>query len=186
MRIFAAAIAFLFFASGAAFAQTPMYVEGTASYTASNDIDFGGWGLPMDNGYLVGFAVGGLLANAMSLEAELTYGSRDAEDYPVTMTAFAIMLNTYYNFQLANAVGGYFGGGLGGAQLEIKDGSYSNDDFVFAYQFMVGLTYAVNNIILFTEYRYQASQDGDFNNVNVEYNSHNIGIGVRIPLGSAR
>ncbi len=187
MKFLAAIFAFVICASASAYAQTQsMYLEGTWSYTASDDLNVGGSNIPMDSGYLAGFAIGGLLANAISLELETTYGDRDAKDYPVAMTAFAVMLNTYYNFQIANAVGGYFGGGIGGAHLELEDGPYSNDEIVFAYQLMVGLTYAVNNIILFTEYRYQASQDANIGSTDVEYNTHNVGFGVRIPFSTFR
>ena len=72
MKILTAALAFMLFASGAAFAQAPSrYVEGTAAFQASGDLDILGNSLAMDSGYLIGFAIGGLLANAISVKASL-------------------------------------------------------------------------------------------------------------------
>jgi len=182
MKLFATVFAFLLVLSGTAFANGKAYVEGTVAHSDSGDLDVGGYGFPTDSTYMIGLAIGGLLANAVSVEGELTYSKRDIGNYNESLATMAIMANVYYNFQIANMIGGYAGVGIGGARQDLDWSGGSDDKFVAAYQVLLGVTWAVNNIILFSEYRYQASQDADFGGTDVEYNSHNVGVGIRIPL----
>ncbi len=178
MRILIAALVLAFGVSAPAFANG--YVEGTAAYSQSDDLDSGNSSFAMESGYLIGLAIGGTLANQVSLEGEVTYSDRDFENYDANLVAIALMANLYYNFQVANAVSGYFGLGLGGVQVEVENSSFSDSEVVFGYQFMAGMMYGLaNGVWLFGEYRYQAAQEAGDGSNSIEYNSHNIGGGIR-------
>lgn len=181
-RIFAGLFCALLFALPAH--ANGNYVEGSAAYTTSNDLDYGGSSFDMEAGYLIGLAIGGTLANSVSVEGELTYSDRDYENYDSSLAALGLMANLYYNFQIANAVGGYFGGGLGPMRVAYDGGgvfsSYSDEEWVFGYQFLIGLTYGMaNGVTLFSEYRFQNAQDADLAGQDVQYQSHSIGGGIR-------
>ncbi len=62
-----------------------------------------------------------------------------------------------------------------------------NDQAVFAYQFGVGLGYEFDNGVMLTgQYRYFATQDGDFGAVNMGVESSDFLAGIVIPLGRDR
>ncbi len=161
---------------------TEYYIEGTAAWSTTNDLDIGPISLDTDDSYLLGFAFGGNLSNQISTELELTYSSREYSLIPVDLNATALMANAYYNFPIANTVGGYFGGGLGAVRIKFDGpGAFSDDDTVIGGQVIGGLTYGVSDgVTLFTEYRYQMAADADIGGQDVEYNSHNLGGGIRI------
>ena len=67
-------------------------------------------------------------------------------------------------------------------ELELDDDviDESDDDTVFAYQAGLGVGYALNDsITLDLKYVYFATQDADFDGVDVEIASHNIVFGIR-------
>ena len=161
------------------------YIEGTAAHSSSNDLDHGSSGYSMASGYLIGLAIGGVMANQVSIEGEVSYSTRDYEHAGSSLVAMAVMANLFYNFPIANSVNGYLGLGAGPTRVEFDGGgsysSWSDEQWVLGYQFMIGLTYGMaNGVTLFSEYRYQAAQDADLAGADVEYNSHNLGGGVRV------
>ena len=79
------------------------------------------------------------------------------------------------------------GAGIGFAGVSAEDlaaagvSVSSYDDTVFAYQFGVGVGYAVEeSVTLDFGYRYFATSDPEFNGAEFEFESHNISFGVRI------
>ncbi len=179
-RLFAATACALCLAGPALASE--YYIEGTAAWSTTNDLDVGPVSLETDDGYLLGFALGRALDSQFSAEVELTYSQRQYSGIPVDLNATALMLNGYYNFPIANTVGGYIGAGVGGVFVEFDGPApFSDNDTVLGGQLLGGLTYGVSEgVTLFTEYRYQMAADADIGGLDVEYNSHNIGGGVRI------
>lgn len=179
-RLFAATACALCLA-GPALAEG-YYVEGTLAYSMTDDLDVGPINLGTDDSYLIGGAFGREYPGNFSAEVELTYSSREYSLIPVDLNALALMVNGFYNFPIANTVGGYFGAGIGAVRIDFEGpGPFSDNDTVFGGQLMGGLTLDVSeNVTLFTEYRYQMAADADIGGQDIEYNSHNIGGGVRI------
>lgn len=100
------------------------------------------------------------------------------------------LANIYFDFDRPSSrFSPYIGAGLGGAEFKpylIRgDGLITDDDFVFAYKFALGVTYYwIENFHLTAEYNYYATEDGDFHDVNgtpfnQDYKSHNIAFGLR-------
>ena len=129
------------------------------------------------------------------LEVEIGYQKNDVDKFSgygesVSASgyfdALSSMTNGYLDFENHTAFTPYIGAGIGYAVVSVNDISigdfplsYDNDT-VFAYQFGVGVGYsATKNLIIDLAYKYFATEDADFESTKVEYNSHNIAIGIR-------
>ena len=128
--------------------------------------------------------------------------SKGENDIDSKVSAFAFMLNAYYDINTGSSIVPYLGGGLGMLNLstdaESTEGlTYGNlliddSDYVFAYQLAGGLGYRIESegtdIILSVDYRYLASfEDAEFTGelagnttVETEFSGHYIGGGVRL------
>ena len=80
----------------------------------------------------------------------------------------------------------YISAGIGFAKLEVSDFAVigipigDSDDTVLAYQAGVGVGYAVDkNLTIDLKYRYFATENPNFGNVDAEVASHNIYLGLR-------
>ena len=97
------------------------------------------------------------------------------------------MANAYYDFKNESRYTPFVGGGLGVANVEYDidkiDGDKINekdDDNVMAYQIILGGSFAATerlNIDL--QYRYFATKDPDLFGADLEYQSHNVMLGLR-------
>lgn len=120
---------------------------------------------------------------------ESSSGSESFIDGDISSTSF--FANGYYDIKNSSAFTPYIGAGIGyinveinDAQVDIGDTPYSNDDSAFAYQFMLGASYAFNkNFSLDLSYRYvgtsglELEDEGDID--DFEYSSHNFMLGCR-------
>lgn len=134
----------------------------------------------LDGGKLTGNGVD------VSVEGKLPYKG--------DVTTLSLMLNGVYAFE-AGPVRPYLGLGVGMARhdatsdaqtatiggVEYSLGKSSDDDIVFAYQFMGGVGYAMSES---TEvrigYRYFGSGDGDFEGLKTSYGTHNFEGGILV------
>lgn len=156
--------------------------------------------LSFEDGYRAGVALGyqpafmdGFLSN-LRVEAEVSFMGNDLENYtaggvstPVTgdISTVAYMANAYYDFPTSMAITPYIGAGVGIANVELDLGSgVSDDDNLFAYQFMAGIGYAPEMLPM-TEfslgYRYFGSGATGYTAIgDVENDTHNVEAGVKL------
>ena len=93
------------------------------------------------------------------------------------------MGNIYYDLQTGGNVRPYLGLGLGFATVEAtsSDLDIDDSDTGLAYQLMLGLGFDVgNDVTLVGGYRYFATDDPTIDGTKVEYETHNIEVGVRV------
>ncbi len=185
-------------------------IFGGGTYLSDTTLDFGGGtegDLQSDFGYNIGGAAGmGIRVGGgfVRLEGELAYRSNaneqldvDAgggleitvEDLDGDYTALSGMGNIYYELvDLDTPLTYWVGTGIGYAQLDLEltgdllgaAVDFSDSDGVFAYQFMAGTSYALNEFLtLKLGYNYFATADPTFTgndggDLPAEYSSHNV------------
>lgn len=141
----------------------------------------------------------GNLANEQ--KEKLEDSSKRENDIDGGVSAFAFMLNAYYDINTGSSLVPYVGGGVGMLNLStdaesaegITHGNLLIDDsdYVFAYQVAGGLGYKIegegSDIILSVDYRYLASfENAEFtgeltgNTVETDFSGHYIGGGIRL------
>ena len=132
----------------------------------------------------------GLSNEAGRVELELGYRENDFDelkgvgsssvDLGGDITSESLMVNIYYDFETEGFYP-FLGVGVGGAIIEADiDGADSEDDSVLAYQVMLGGSYTSSfGLSIDLQYRYYATGDPDFGEVDSEYRTHNLMIGLR-------
>ncbi len=124
------------------------------------------------------------------LRAELEYrlDSNAIEGSNADLDVESLLGNLWYDFSLSERLRPYIGAGLGQSTLEI--GSY--DDDVLTAQLGAGLYFHLTpRLVLDASYRYtEALDDPPSNvggvNVETEYSSHNVGLGLRFNFFEAK
>lgn len=173
---------FLLAASNYAVAQgDSWYIAGTLGASFANDPDVTQMGITLttnlDTG-VVGSVAGGHTFGGFRAEGELAYIANDVSSIegfgasvPATgdVTATALMLNGYYDFNADSKWKPFIGAGIGYANMSINNlsfgGAIAADDSaaVFAYQLKAGIGYAFTNSLDGTlGYRFFGTGDGDF------------------------
>ncbi len=155
-----------------------------------------------DTGWAGVGAVGYGLGNGIRLEGELGYrhsGVKDANTGPSSgsVSAWDLMANGLYDFNLGWPVTPYVGVGVGGARVSFNkvaepEGGESVDDTstVFAYQGIAGLTYAINqNLKVDAGYRYFSTttphvKDTSGDIEHAHYHDHTLLISLRWEFGA--
>jgi outer membrane protein OmpA-like peptidoglycan-associated protein len=165
-------------------------------------------GAEFDPGWVMTGAVGHRW-NQWRLEFELAYRDNSSEDLfaipgPLADTMFADvgqfsqMVNLLWDLPIGDNMALTIGGGMGGVQVQVDAGglaglstiSMDDDDYVFAYQGIAGLSIDISdNMELFAEYRYFATDEVSVQgvlspaasviSVNEELESHSALFGVR-------
>lgn len=83
----------------------------------------------------------------------------------------------------------YFGGGLGWAQHKVDDLPFpdlgglrveGDSAGAFAYQFMAGVKYVIDQIELGVGYRYFGTTEADFDAAKAKVLTHNIEVGIML------
>jgi lipid A oxidase len=159
------------------------YVELFGGYTTYPDLYYDGDNFKMDDGFNIGGSIGTSLNDSFDVEFEAFYTETSYAGYDDEFTSLSLMTNAYYNFPIYKGLLGYVGGGLGAMQVSYEYESTASDDaWVFAYQLIAGVRYPINDkLTAFTEYRLSnAAKDATlFGDEKVQYESHNISIGLR-------
>ncbi|TWA88028.1 outer membrane protein OmpA-like peptidoglycan-associated protein [Azospirillum brasilense] len=110
-------------------------------------------------------------------------------------SSLAFMGNVLYDINTGTAFTPYIGVGAGIAQVRLDLGGFDDRDWVFAYQGIAGVSYALNqNLALTLDYRYFATLDPKFDlggpaglassTVKGEYQNHTIMAGLRYTFGA--
>ena len=181
-------------------------IMGGANFSGDQDISGTGAGInrsvDTDTGWAVLPSIGYRYGNGVRTELELGYRSNDVDSLSGVaggtgeLTAKSAMLNLLYDFNIGGRFSPYIGGGLGYAQIDydgvapVGAGRIDDEDNVFAYQGIAGVSYWLNNSVeLAAEYRYFATQDPDFRTsagvpVEGEYDGHAALVGLRFNFGA--
>jgi opacity protein-like surface antigen len=178
-------------------------VNAGAVWVSDADLSIDGYGkfaeLSFDTGYGVNAALGNSYNSGFRSEVEFAYRTNDVDDGKVSvpefdiyesgpvdgeMSSWAVMINGYYDFDTGSALKPFIGAGLGYANVDLELGSDSDDDGVFAYQFMAGLGFAISKeVSLDLQYRFFATDDPEFSKYGAafeyEYMTHNVMAGLR-------
>ncbi|WP_223826039.1 OmpA family protein [Spongiibacter pelagi] len=124
------------------------------------------------------------------LRAELEYrmDSNAIEDTNTDLDVESILGNLWYDFSLTERLRPYIGGGLGMSNVEVGD----YDDDVMSAQLGAGLYFHLTpRLVLDASYRYtEALENPTYNvggvEVETEYSSHNVGLGLRYNFFDAK
>jgi opacity protein-like surface antigen len=128
-------------------------------------------------------------------EGEIGYRKNDVDKFSAfgvsvagsgDIDTLSFMVNGYFDIETQSGLTPFFGAGIGYAKISANDFSVggidigSEDDTVLAYQFGIGTGYSVTeSLIIDLGYKYFVTEDPEFGDTKVEYNSHNIAIGIR-------
>lgn len=180
------------------------YIGLTGGYTVMSDQDISGSTgasqVSLDSGYGFGASIGYLpsssapILNSLRLEAEVTHHKNDIDSVTVNGVGVAgsgeyyttaYMANLFYDFPTSSAWSPYIGGGVGFAHVHFDNSGAGNSDETaveFAYQALAGIGYtpvSLPNTQWSLGYRYLATTDADFGNVDVEYSTHSVEAGAK-------
>ena len=153
-----------------------------------------------DTGHTLGVAVGAAVTPNISIEIEYAYRSadvaitdRDADDGSVLAngdtSVDALMFNAIYMFNGIGASGAirpYFGGGIGGANVETSvPGQNYDADTLLAYQLIGGVGYELNpSVTFYTEGRWFQTESDRFDgpggdNFDGRFETFDLLVGLR-------
>lgn len=164
------------------------YVSGSFGLVSVQDSTFSGPGGSTEVSTDPGFGFLAAIGNnfdGLRAEAEMAYrtNDQDASSSPLNdeITSLALMGNLLVDLPISESVRPFLGAGIGLANIDSDISGASNaDDTVFAYQVIAGVGFPLTHITtLDFQYRYFASEDPDFGNVEAEYQSHNFFAGLR-------
>jgi opacity protein-like surface antigen len=171
------------------------YISGSLGAVIANDSDFDAGPLSGEFTFDTGFgfvaAVGNSMQNGGRIEAELGYRKNDFDevkfdglgkgDIDGDISSLSGMGNAYYDFSTEGSFSPFIGAGLGFANIEADlDDASSEDDTVFAYQFILGGSFASSETLsVDLQYRYFATDDPEFDGLDAGYSTHNFMIGLR-------
>lgn len=188
--------------TSAAHSADGLYLGANIGVAMMSDSDISGADVPggselsYDSGLALGGAVGYRYGD-MRIEGEVAYQQNDVDEFSSggrnfqgdgDVDGIALLVNGYYDFTNSTAFTPYISAGLGAAKVSINDFNYAGsgdsnfdeDDTVFAYQIGLGVGYAVHeNFVIDLKYRYFATADPEFDDVEAEIASHNILLGFR-------
>ena len=181
----------IFLGLGVSAAFAAPYVSGNVGAVWLEKTDFGDEAeITFDTGFGITAAIGNAYENGLRGEVEFGYRTSDVDDFDSDsgsvsnngdISTLSLMLNGYYDFMPKETISPFIGAGIGYANVEGDfDELGSEDDNVFAYQVAVGVAFAINpQMKIDVQYRYFDTDDGDFDDLEVEYGTHNAMLGVR-------
>jgi opacity protein-like surface antigen len=140
-----------------------------------------------DTGVAATGAIGYDLGTGLRTELEIGYRFNDVDrQFPGgiggDVDSFSVMGNALFDFLPGRQISPFIGAGIGVANVEF-DVDYwgEDDDTVFAYQIMTGVSLPVGyNMNLDFQYRYFATEDPDCDYFEAEYSTHSVMGGLRI------
>ncbi len=179
-------------------ASAEVYISGNLGAVFLNDADwdeddFSGE-FTFEYGGVATFALGTTIGSAGRIEVEIGASKSDLDEIKFDdfdgdfhkidgdVTAGFFMGNAYYDFKNNSRLTPFIGGGLGFANVEYDsdDLDAKEDDDVFAYQIMLGGSYAATEkLSIDLQYRFFGTEDPDLDGTDVEYQSNNIMLGLR-------
>ncbi len=146
-----------------------------------------------DAGFTGSLAAGYDFANPLRMELELIRQKSDLEIFSYNniygninegdLKKHSLMVNAFYDIDTGSAWTPFVGAGLGWSRIDIDapgfNGSDSDDD-VFAYQFIGGVAYAINEQwSVDAQYRFKGTSDATIDGADFDVNSNDVMVGLR-------
>lgn len=151
----------------------------------------------LDTGFAVGGALGMKTLLGLRLEGEVTYRENEIDRFTVNgasarsrgdVDSVSFMANGWWDIPYPG-ITPYVGGGIGLSEVSVSNFSVggvnigSDEDTVFAFQLGGGVAIPIApRVDLTADYRYFQAEDPEFGNLEAEYRSHNILVGLRFRL----
>jgi outer membrane protein OmpA-like peptidoglycan-associated protein len=155
-----------------------------AGYSVDGEVDVNGVGsADLDDNWMGSAGLGYGLQNGFRLEGELSYRDNELEGTSTDATAWAGMLNGYYDFNRGGGWEPYVGLGVGYGTLDL---SSVDDESGWAWQAMAGVAIPITETLDFDlGYRFFRMEDVEFSGVDVDYEHQAATIGLRWQFGVA-
>jgi len=122
-------------------------------------------------------------------DADIFFDGKEEEEFNGNLTEWSFMANVIYDVPLSERIDLNIGIGAGADFADFEDNrGFSGDDWNFAYQGIVGLTYAISNRLDLTlTYRYLNVDAPTFSNAIESYafedvEKHTVTVGLRYDL----
>lgn len=190
--------------------------QGGINWEPDADLDYSGFKLQTeyDLGWAAGVYAGYKFSQGIRAEIEATYRRNDLDKTDDTTvgsnwngdnSSWAFMANVLYDVNTGTGFTPYIGVGAGVARVSLNlNENYAfgssleidEDDWVFAYQGIVGVAYNVtSNLAVSLDYRYFATLDPDYKftgafastlpgSIEGEYSNHTVMLGLRYSFGA--
>lgn len=176
-----------------------MYIKGNVGIGMPMDSDIdnmpnnaGTAKMTFDSGFLATGAVGYDFAGPFRVEGEYGWQKNDLDQLSFDnqfgnfqegdLKTQSLMVNGYYDVATGSPWSPFVGVGIGWAKVDLDTPALplgDNDD-VFAYQFMAGVTYAIDaQWSVDAQYRYFGTQDATIQGADFSMNSNDLMVGVR-------
>ena len=172
------------------------YISGSVGAVIVNDADIDEGDLEGEVTFDTGIAFIGAVGsrstggNNSRVELELGYRTNDFDEFKAygqsanfdgDITTISLMGNVYLDVFTSGKFTSFIGGGVGYANIESDLDSFgTKDDDVFAYQLILGGSIAASSkLYVDLQYRYFGTQDPEFGEIDAEYTTHNMLIGLR-------
>ncbi|MFP4313134.1 MAG: outer membrane protein [Alphaproteobacteria bacterium] len=192
-------------ASAQSFAKdtSKLYISGYMGINLGRDLDFSedtntiSGTADINNAPSFAGALGLRLSKNLRTEAELSYRKNDIDslsgnfgrsDIGGDLSGWLGLINLYYDFDLDWKIKPYLSAGLGlgyydADVVSLNGARFSDDAYGFTWQAGAGLQYRSGDKWFWTAgYRYLDSADLEFGDLDLDYNSHEIRLGVSYDL----
>ncbi|MGH8444804.1 MAG: thrombospondin type 3 repeat-containing protein, partial [Solimonas sp.] len=154
-------------------------------------------------GYGGGATLGYMFDGGLRSELSFTYSQADWDKLTLSaggasvttspdnakLRAMRLMANAWYDIDFGTWVVPYLGGGLGYQRSEVSSNGADDSDNGFAWQLGAGLGFLVSDrTTLSLDYRFVNASDPEYQTADggklkTEYQSHNVGLGLRYAFG---
>ena len=176
-----------------------MYIKGNVGLGMAMDSDIdnmpnnaGTAKMTFDNGFLGTAAVGYDFSGPFRVEGEYGWQKNDLDrlSYANMIGNFqegdlktqSLMVNGYYDVATGSPWSPFVGAGIGWAKVDLNTPALplgDNDD-VFAYQLMAGVSYAIDaQWSIDAQYRFFGTQDATIQGADFSMNSNDLLVGIR-------
>jgi opacity protein-like surface antigen len=161
------------------------YISGNIGAVMVEDTDLSPGGeVSFDTGYGVALAAGAD-TGPVRIEGEFSYRINDMDEFsggPVNgeIESMSLLGNVIFDIGTNSPFTPFIGAGMGFSNVDMELEGGSDDDTVFAYQFIAGMGFKVSEVTsIDISYRYFATDDQEFGGIESEYATHNLFAGVR-------
>jgi len=147
--------------------------------------------MSFDPGFIGSIAGGYDFANPYRIEIEALFRNNDVDNLSYEggkvefsggdMSTRSFMVNGFYDIETGSPWIPFAGIGIGGSRIKIDVlGLDDTSDPVFTYQFIAGVSYALNeDMSIDAQYRYIGTADATVNSAEFDSRSNNLMLGLR-------
>jgi len=147
--------------------------------------------MSFDSGFIGSLAAGYDFANPFRIEIESLFRTNnlDTLSHEGVNVAFdegdfsshSFMFNGFYDIETGSPWTPFAGVGIGGSRIKLDVLGVDDDsDLVFTYQFIAGVSYAINDdLSIDAQYRYIGTADATVDDAEFDSSSNNLMLGLR-------